>query len=325
MKTRFGFIAIFLILLGIASCSERTKVEISPLGDMHEPAENPSTQSKIELGKKLFFDKRLSLNNTISCASCHVPSRAFTDGKQLGEGVEKRQAFRNTPSILNAGFLPKLMYDGEISSLEEQVLVPILDHDEMGASMPEIIEKLQKDKDYQNSAQKIFNRSFDAWVLTRSIAAYERSLISDDSPFDQFYFGNKENAITESARRGWKLFSDELKCTTCHPAPFFTDFKVHNNGKTHLNELDLGRYRITNDSLDIGYFKTPSLRNVEITGPYMHDGSKKSILEVIDYYQNGGSNGVNQEDVIKPFVLSADEKRDLIHFLKSLTDGKYKE
>jgi len=319
MKTIIPFI-VLIFTFPLLRCKNQVKTSVSPLGKMEYPPNNFSSNDKIALGKQLFFDKRLSLNNEISCATCHIEKRALSDGRILGQGVLGRAAFRNTPSLYNVGYFPKYMFDAEISSLEEQILVPILDHNEMGASMKEVIEVLSKDSAYQKAARKIFKRDFDVWVLTRSIAAYERTFISDNSSFDKFYYQKIKAAMSESAKRGWKLFSGKLNCVKCHPAPFFTDFNVHNNGRTKLDNADLGRYRINNDSTEIGYFKTPSLRNVSITAPYMHDGSLKTIDDVIDYYASGGDHGYNQEKSINSFEISQREKEDLKNFLKSLED-----
>lgn len=313
-------IVIFSVLLSfILRCSVSDEEEVySVLANIEHPIDNPYSKEKAELGRKLFFDKRLSLNNEISCATCHDPNKALTDGEKLAKGVEGRMAMRNSPSLWNVGFSSVFMFDGEIKSLEEQVLVPLLDHNEMGASMKTILENLKKDNAYQQAAKDIFNRDFDAWVLTRSIACFERTLISGNSPFDLYYYKQDQNAISASAKRGWKLFSGKLNCVKCHPAPFFTDYKLHNNGRTLIETEDKGRFRINNDSTEIGFFKVPTLRNISITAPYMHDGSIETLDAVIDYYARGGRNGVNQEGYIQPFIISQEEKVDLKNFLKTL-------
>lgn len=321
MKTIVKFIfLVFILCILFVQCQNSETGEFSPFPKMNHPKDNPSSEDKIALGKKLFFDKRLSLNNEIACATCHVSGLALTDGRQLGQGVEGRIAFRNTPTLFNIGYSSAFMFDAEIASLEEQILVPILDHDEMGASMPVVINKLRNVPEYQAAAQKIFKRDFDAWVLTRSIAAFERTLISDNSAFDRFYCQNEKDAISESAKRGWKLFSGQLNCVQCHSVPYFTDYKVHNNGRTTLASNDLGRFRINNDSTEIGFFKTPSLRNISITAPYMHDGSIETLDDVLKYYAKGGGRGINQEDKIKSFSISQDQIVDLKNFFKSLED-----
>lgn len=315
----------FLIFILTATIGCGTDIEQETntvLGEVIHPKDNLYSDEKVELGRKLFFDKRLSLDNEISCATCHVPEKAFTDGKELGGGVKGRKAMRNTPTLFNVGYSKTFMFDGEIDNLEEQALVPILDHNEMGASMKEVLIKLNKDKEYRDAARKLYNREFDSWVLTRSLACYERTLISDNSDFDKFYFENNKKAISASAQRGWKLFSGRLNCVKCHPAPYFTDYQTHNNGRTNIKTEDKGRFRINNDSTEIGFFKVPTLRNISITAPYMHDGSVETLELVIDYYASGGGKGMNQEKYIIPFEITKDEKKDLLSFLKTLNNIK---
>jgi cytochrome c peroxidase len=286
---------------------------------------NRTVKEKIALGKALFFDKRLSINETVSCANCHVPRFAFTDQKKVSEGVFGRMTTRNSPSILNAGYLPTVMFDGHIEALEKQVIVPIQEHTEMAMDMLTLIKKLRAVPEYQAAAKEIFQRDFDPFVLTRSIAAFERSLISMNSRFDQFYYQNKKNALTQSEVKGWKLFSEKLYCIKCHPAPYFTTYKTENNGLYVNYELeeDKGRFRIHNDTNEIGFFKIPSLRNIELTYPYMHDGSIKTIEEVIYHYINGGKRDKRQSKLIVPFKLKNKEISELKAFLFSLTDTSF--
>lgn len=276
-------------------------------------------QEKIELGKRLFFDKRLSSDNTVSCASCHNPDRAFTDGKVLGTGVKGRTTFRNVPGLLNVKYLKKLMFDAELTSLERQILVPLLDHAEMNADLPVLFRKLRKDSYYVTAAKRIFNRPFDSYVLTRSIAAYERRLIAMNSRYDQFLKGNK-NALTLNEIKGMQLFTKELYCTKCHELPNFTSFKAENNGLYTDYGSDQGRFRVTGLESDKGKFKVPGLRNVELTAPYMHDGSFATLLEVIRHYESGGKDHPNKSAVIQPFNLTSEEEQNLVLFLKTLTD-----
>jgi cytochrome c peroxidase len=287
--------------------------------------QNQKNKEKIALGKSLFFDKRLSINETVSCVSCHDPRLAFTDQKKVSEGVFGRMTTRNSPSILNAGYLPTVMFEGHLETLEKQVIVPIQEHTEMAMDMLTLIKKLRAVPEYQAAAKEIFQRDFDPFVLTRSIAAFERSLISMNSRFDQFYYQNKKNALTQSEVKGWKLFSEKLYCIKCHPAPYFTTYKTENNGLYVNYELeeDKGRFRIHNDSNDIGFFKIPSLRNSELTYPYMHDGSIKTIEEVILHYMNGGKKDKRQSKLIVPFRLKNNEALELKAFLNSLTDSSF--
>ena len=276
----------------------------------------------IALGKKLFFDKRLSINNSISCASCHQVAFAFTDRKKLSRGVYGRTAFRNAPSLLNVSFSPTLMYDGQVPTLEMQVLVPLKDHREMGNDLPKLIKKLSRIPFYANAAKEVYHRPFDAWVLTRSLSAFERSLFSTKSKYDLFMAGDKE-ALSTSAKRGLKLFSNDFACVGCHPPPLFTTFETANNGLYKIYGKDKGRYRMTNNKNDIGKFKIPSLRNVELTFPYMHDGSLQTLDAVVSHYSQGGNKGVNQDKKIHPFRISPQNKTDLISFLYTLTDTSY--
>lgn len=311
----------FLLLLGlwfVGFGKQQTLV----LGKIPVPTDNPQSADKIALGRKLFFDKRLSDDHSISCASCHIPEKAFTDGKRFGDGVRGGKTMRNTPTILNSAYLRHLMYDGEVKTLELQMLVPLQDHAEMSSSMKELITELRSDPIYAAAAKRIFNRQFDAFVLTRSIAAYERSLLAQNSAFDRYWKGDK-SALTASQKRGWNLFKNRLYCTQCHVPPHFTDYSNQCNGLYTDYGKDQGRYRINWRENEKGVFKTPSLRNVCLTAPYMHDGGKKSLVEVLRHYQQGGAGHVNQSKIIRPFHLTSRDEKDLINFFKSLTDTAY--
>ncbi|NVK63495.1 MAG: cytochrome-c peroxidase [Flavobacteriales bacterium] len=316
----FGGISLISFFLTDCESSDRS---VSPYPSIIFPEDNPSTQEKIELGRKLFFDKRLSKNNEIACASCHLPEYAFTDRLPVAQGVEGRTTERNAPSILNAGYLPTVMFDAHIETLEKQVIVPIQEHTEMDLSIKELLTKLRKVPAYQEAAKSIFGRDFDAWVLTRSISSFERSLMSLDSKFDRYYYQNDKNAMSASEVRGWKLFSEKLYCTECHTPPMFTTYEALNNGLYSDYGEDKGRFRIHNDSTDIGKFKIPSLRNITLTFPYMHDGSIGSLEEVLAHYSKGGNDHVNKDKRIVPFTLSNTEEKDLLNFMEALTDTSY--
>lgn len=311
----------FMLLLGMWFIGFG-KQQSLVLGKLPVPADNPQSADKIELGRQLFFDKRLSDDNSISCASCHIPQKAFTDGKRLSDGVRGGKTMRNTPTILNSAYLPRLMYDGEVKTLELQMLVPLQDHAEMASDMGKLIAELRDNPIYAAAAKRIFNRQFDAFVLTRSIAAYERSLLSQNSAFDRYWKGDK-NALTASQQRGWKIFQNQLYCTHCHVPPHFTNYSNQCNGLYLDYGSDQGRYRINWKASDKGVFKTPSLRNVSLTAPYMHDGSKKTLKEVLIHYSGGGAGHDNQSEMIRPFKLTDEEEKDLINFFKSLTDSTY--
>lgn len=317
------FLGSIVVSLFLFCCQPNAVVTPESFGKISHPEDNPSSPEKIALGRKLFFDTRLSKDNSISCASCHKPEWAFTDRKRVSEGVGGRLTQRNAPSILNAGYLKTVMFDAHLPTLEMQVIVPIQEHVEMDMDMRSLLQRLQSIPEYESAARKIYGREFDAWVLTRSISAFERSLISNNSRFDQFYYQGNKSALNKSEMNGWKIFSDRLYCTTCHPAPYFTTYVAENNGLYEDYGEDKGRFRIHNDSLDIGKFKVPSLRNIELTYPYMHDGSLKTLDEVISHYESGGKRHVNQHPVIKKITLTPGEKKDLINFLSALTDTSY--
>ncbi len=308
----------------LASISKCDKITSDPNKTIFVPSpeENPITAEKVELGRKLFFDKRLSLDGTVSCASCHDPHKAFTDQLSTSIGIKGQRTDRNAPSILNSGFLKTVMFDAHLKTLELQVIVPLQEPTEMGHNMKKLIPQLRAIPEYQAAAQKIFQRDFDAFVLTRAIGAFERSLVSMNSRFDQYQAGNKK-ALTNDEQAGWKLFSEKLYCIQCHPAPYFTTFEAANNGLYLDFGNDKGRFRINLDSADIGKFKIPSLRNIELTFPYMHDGSVESLEKVIAHYSKGGKKHPLQSSTIVPFDLSLKEQKQLILFIKALTDTSY--
>lgn len=310
-----------LLLLFISSCVDKNKtgkvdeLVVRTVGEIDSVAAS-------SLGRKLFFDKRLSSDNTISCASCHIPSLAFTDGEVLSNGVGGGKTMRNSPTLLNVFAQTSFMFDGEVSTLEMQSIIPIQEHAEMNMRMADLILKLSKIDEYNKAALRIYNREMDPWVLTRSISAFERTLISLNSPFDKFIQGDEE-ALNSNEKNGWRLFSEELNCIICHRYPYFSDFSIRSNGITLKDEFDKGRFRITSDSTDIGKFKIPTLRNIALTAPYMHNGSFASLYDVLEHYNRGGENTLNKDPLITPLKLQKEEMIDIEAFLLSLTDTLY--
>ena len=322
-RSYYRYLLVGAILLPLFLLNCRTNGhQVLPLGEVVAPKDNPTTAEKIALGRKLFFDKRLSMDETVSCATCHIPEYAFTDRKTVSEGIKGRKTQRNSPSILNAGYLKTVMFDAHLATLEMQVIVPIQEHVEMDMKMLDLIKRLSEVPEYQKAAKEIFNRDFDAYVLTRSISAFERSLISQNSRYDQYVKG-KKNALNADEKAGMAIFNNKLYCSGCHPAPHFTNYQAQNNGLYAEFGEDKGRFRIFNDSLDIGKFKVPSLRNIELTYPYMHDGSMKDLDQVIDHYAAGGKKHVLQDERITSFSLTEIERKQLKAFLFSLTDTSY--
>jgi len=290
----------------------------------HEPDIEDYKQlyaSKQDLGEALFFDKELSLNRSISCATCHVPEKAFTDGKKVAEGIFGRVGIRNTPTLMNVSKMHLFMFDGRVPTLEMQAIVPIQDSKEMGISMKNLISRLQGNKEYVHAAKKLYGRPFDAFVLTRSLAAFQRTLNSTGSRFDDFYKGDK-NALSSDEKMGWKLFSNDLKCIECHPAPDFTIHQPRNNGYLGDTLLDQGRYRATGKVEDKGKFKVPTLRNIAITFPYMHDGGLVDLNAVLDHYSSENRHP-NQDKSLGISKLNSKERQFLLSFFYSLTDTLY--
>lgn len=285
-------------------------------GSQPKPIENAE-----ELGRQLFFDQRLSVDNSVACVSCHLPEKAFTDGQVRSIGVKGRIAFRNAPTLLNVKDAKSFMFDAHITSLEEQALVPIQDTAEMNNRMGELLKKLNKVPRYHEAAKRLFNREFDAYVLTRSLAAFERTLISDNSRFDRWK-GGEEASLTADEQKGWQLFND-LQCIECHSLPHFSDYQAHNNGLYIDDPNDPGKFRINGDSSLMGAFKVPSLRNIELTAPYMHDGSMTSLDAVFDHYFSGGNGHWNTDPRIRKREVTEEERNFLRSFLHSLTDTTY--
>lgn len=324
MNTKIALSSIFLVasVLFLFQCAEKGHFATLESLKVPVPEDNLMDARKIALGKTLFFDKRLSQDESVSCATCHIPEKAFTDGKTFPDGVKGRKATRNAPTLLNIAYSPRFMFDGEVNTLEKQVLVPIQEHNEMGMDMRTLISKLRTIPFYVEEAKAVFNREFDPFTLTRSIAAYERTLVAMDSPFDRFYYRGDKNALSKEAKAGWKLFSKSY-CIKCHSLPFFTTHQTENNGLTTLKDQDKGRFRIKGDTTDIGKFKVPTLRNIGLTAPYMHDGRFATLDEVLDHYQRGatGEKIYGKNPIILPFVLSEKERNNLKAFLLSLTEA----
>lgn len=323
MSKRFAFLAATIILgFLILRCSSGQDFNASLA--VPTPIDNPQSLAKIALGRQLFFDKRLSIDGTIACASCHDPQKAFTDQLPKSRGIKGQLSERNAPSLLNAAFLKTAMFDAHLASLELQAIVPIQEPVEMGHNMKLLIQQLRQIPEYQAAAQSIFQRDFDAYVLTRSLAAFERSLLSMNAPIDRYLAGDQK-ALTAEQHAGWQLFSEKLYCTQCHPAPYFTTHVAANNGlyASYEGKTDQGRFRIHHDSSDIGKFKIPSLRNITLTFPYMHDGSIQNLEQVLAHYQKGGAKNPLQDPRITSFTLSAIEKKQLLAFFDALIDTSY--
>lgn len=284
-------------------------------------------KNSAQLGKKLFSEKILSNDSTVSCASCHKPQFAFADTAAFSIGVEGKLTKRNTPSVLNMKNRPYFFWDGRAASLEEQSLMPIKNPDEMGLPIDEAIKRLNEHTVYKKLFLKIFNEQPNAINLAKAFAAYEQTLETVNSKFDDWSNGKIE--LTASEERGRQLFiGDKAKCFDCHRMEDFTDDEFKNIGLYNGKELnDAGLYNITKKESDLGKFKTPGLRNIAVTAPYMHNGKFKTLEQVLTYYNNPDAfveDPVNIYDALKkPLGLSLQDKKDIIAFLKTLTDRKY--
>lgn len=330
MALRLGLL---LLILGLFSCQNNENIEPLYVPDLMElpngfpqiefPEDNEFTIARWELGKKLFFDPIMSADSTLSCAGCHQPELAFSDDVPFSFGVENRIGTRNSPSLANIAYHPYFTREGGVPTLEMQILVPIQEHNEFDFNIVLIAERLVKDTVYVSMSEKAYDRMPDHFVITRALACFERSLLSGYSPYDQFANYDKKNALTDSEIRGMNLFfSEKTNCVKCHSDFNFSNYAFENNGLYEEYE-DVGRFRLTGENSDIALFKVPSLRNVEITAPYMHDGSMNTLEEVIEHYNSGGKNHPHKSDLIQPLHLSDSEKNDLIQFLKTLTDETF--
>ncbi len=291
--------------------------------EIEYPEDNNFSLERWQLGKRLFYDPILSIDNSISCASCHRPDLAFADDKTKSIGANNLIGRRNAPSLANVAFHPYYTREGGISTLEMQVLIPIQEHDEFNHNIVAIAEELNKDSTYVKESLEAYGRLPDSYVITRALANFERSLISGKSPYDLYLtqgffpgFGNEE-------KQGMELFfSEKLACGSCHSGFDFTNYGLLNNG-LYTEYEDEGRFRLTGNPEDKGVFKVPTLRNIGLSAPYMHDGSMETLTEVIDHYSQGANGHINQDPRIQGFEISETEKKNLILFLHSLTDHHF--
>lgn len=285
-------------------------------------------QSAEQLGEMLFFDRRFSRDQSMSCGSCHRPERAFADSLPFSFGVDGVVGKRNAPSVMNMASRPLFFYDGRASSLESQVHFPVEDSLEMDFPFTAVLTRIVSDPVYVKAFQRITGRSPDREGVEMAIASFERTLETADTPFDRFMQGDS-SALSISAIRGRSLFmSEKAKCFDCHFSPDFTGDEFRNIGLYNGRNLtDRGRYDITKDSADLGRFKVPGLRNVAVTGPYMHNGMFNTLEEVIEYYDQPDSfvsDAINRDTLLqKPLRLTVEEKKDLVSFLHSLTDRRF--
>ncbi len=300
-----------------------------PLGlkPMKIPSDNPLTAAKIQLGKQLYFDPRLSRDNTVSCASCHDPKKGWSNGDRFATGIDGQTGGRSAPTIINAGFQYFQFWDGRAIQLEGQALGPIQNPIEMNLTLPELVDRLNKISGYRTQFQEVFGTDATEDGVAKAIASFERTVLSGNAPYDRYKAGD-ESALSESAQRGMKLFSGKAKCSACHSKDNFTDGAFHNIGVGYDPEkkefADEGRFAVSKLGGDRGAFKTPGLREIARTAPYMHDGSEATLEDVIEFYNKGGIKNPQLDEEIFPLKLSDQEKADLVVFLKEgLSSSEY--
>jgi cytochrome c peroxidase len=284
------------------------------------PSTNLNYAAKVALGKQLYFDGRLSQNNAISCAFCHNPVAGFADPNQTSVGVGGKRGGRQAPTVYNTAFNSSQFWDGRAGSLEEQAIGPIHNPIEMAETHENVVVKLGKIKGYREQFQSALGTGVNIQGIAEAIAAYERTIISTNSAFDKFILGDKK-AMGEDAQRGMSVFKGKGRCILCHNDANFTDNRFHNLGVPQVGpmEEDVGRYDVTLRESDKGAFKTPTLRSITETAPYMHDGAFKTLEEVVDFFDKGGIPNPQLSPLIKPLGLAPQEKIDLLAFLKALT------
>jgi cytochrome c peroxidase len=287
---------------------------------MSVPDENVLTEGKVRLGARLFGERRLSGDGTIACSSCHDRTMAFADGRAVSIGIEGRRGMRSSPTLVNRGYGRTFFWDGRTATLEEQVLGPIENPNEMGSQLSQVVQQLRSDRDYAGDFRSLFNEPVSANRIAHVLASYLRTITSGDAPFDRFAEGERE-ALSLAAQRGLSIFRGRGRCSSCHVAPTFSDEAFHNTGVAWNGRalVDEGRGAITGLEIDRGAFKTPTLREIARTAPYMHDGSVATLHEVIDFYAAGGRPNPWLDPEIRPLHLSAQDKTDLVELLRSLS------
>lgn len=320
-----------ILLVGGGGLAARVWVERPPepplgLPPVRWPAENPYSRRKAELGRMLFFDKRLSSDGTVACASCHDPARAFTDHRPVTPGIAKRKGRRNAPAVLNRAYSEEQLWDARAASLEEQAKGPLADRAEMTAeATPDAahrtcVERVRAIPGYRRLFRGAFGtEEFGIDHVSRALATFERTLFSGNAPYDRYQAGDR-SAMTPSQVRGQELFFGKALCSACHSGPNFTDEIPANTGVGQRQPRpDRGRLEITHHEWETGFFKTPTLREVARTAPYMHDGSIKTLEKVVEHYDRGGGKNSHLDERLVPLHLTAVEKRDLVAFLRALS------
>ena len=332
MTTRSSLGTVGVLLLGLGALAqekqaipadtlpEKLPIE-APFGLPEAPEESsPSSEQVALLGRTLFFDSILSKDRSVACASCHRPELAFTDGQALSTGIDGHKTLRNTPTLFNRAYGERFMWDGRAATLESQVLLPIQDPREMGLALDEALDRLKADTGYARLFQRAFQREADAESLGIALASFVRRLTLGDSPVDRFRAGER-NALSAEARSGLWFYESRGGCWRCHGGANFTDEDFHNTGIGVVDGNPAeGRFAVTGDEKDRGGFKTPTLRGVALTAPYMHDGSLATLEEVVEFYRKGGHPNAQLDPHMAPIEMSDADATNLVAFLRALSE-----
>jgi cytochrome c peroxidase len=306
----------FLVLC-VGAESPKAPLGLPPLS---WPKDNPYSAAKVELGRYLYFDRRLSADESVSCASCHDPKFAFTDHAAVSTGIKSQKGGRSAPTVINRAYSLAQFWDGRAASLEEQAKGPMANPLEMGSTHDAIVGRLKGIEGYRAMFAKAYgSEEIDIDRAAKAIASFERTVLSGNAPYDRYKNGDK-TAMTPGQVSGMRVFFDKAKCDKCHEGANFTLNAYANLGVgTDKTEPDAGRYTVTHDARDWGAFKTPTLREIEHTAPYMHDGSLQTLDDVVEFYNKGGIKNKNLDQNIKPLQLSDQEKKNVVAFLKALS------
>ena len=325
MNVKRYAVIVGLVLAGAVSVqAEEAFVMPQPKGlpPVPVPADNPMTAKKVELGKLLYFDKRLSKDKTISCATCHDPKMGWAEHRATSEGIHGKIGERNSPTIINSAYASTQFWDGRAATLEEQALGPIENPIEMGHEMVNVVKELSSNARYKQLFKEVFGTEVNKEGVAKAIAAFERTIVSGNSRYDKFMAGDK-SALNEQEQRGLAIFTGRGLCQTCHTPPVFSNFTFINAGVG--NGKDVGRMKVTNNEQDRGAFKVPRLRDIADTAPYFHDGSAATLEDAVALMAGGGVQNPNLNPIftaVKAANLTAQDKADLVAFLKSLS-GDY--
>lgn len=313
-----------LAIIGLVG-ADRDSVPLGLDAYMPTPADNPLTPEKIVLGRTLFFDEMLSGDETISCATCHDPQLGFTDEEPLSVGIRDQRGPRRTPRLINRGYGRSFFWDGRAETLEDQVLQPIENPIEMDLPIEDAVERLRDDPVYVSLFSDVFGSPPSQESAAMALASYVRSIVSGDSPYDRYVSGDM-SALGEAQRRGLGVFRGKGACTVCHLGPNLSDEEFHNTGVGWSigESRDEGRFGVTGETRDLGAFKTPSLREVALSGPYMHDGSLETLKDVVEFYDEGGESNPQLDQDMLPLKLTEQEKANLVLFLEAL-NGRIRE